>query len=172
MEFELSKSLEVLGNTPNVVIALLQNLSDDWVNCKEGEDTWSVKEVVAHLIHCEETDWLPRMRIILNSPEIAFNPIDMQAHFSIANNNSINEMLVKFKQLRQIVIKELKDKNLRENDLLKKGIHPIIGEGSLQQLIATWVAHDLSHKAQIARIMAKQNKELVGGFKQYLKILN
>lgn len=172
MKFSINKSLEILYNTPESVMSLLSGISEEWVNSNEGESTWTVKEVVAHLIVCEETDWLPRIRIILNNPDTIFVPIDMQLHFSLAQNHSLKELLTMFKNLRQSGLAELRKYDLSKNNLQKTGIHPVLGEVTLQQLISTWVTHDMTHLAQISRIIAKQNKEHVGGFKQYLRILN
>ncbi|WP_343636366.1 DinB family protein [Fluviicola sp.] len=172
MEFSLDKSLEIIANTPVVISTLLHNLSDDWTDRNEGENTWTVKEVVAHLIECEQTNWLPRIRIVLNSPETVFAPMDMQAHMEQAKNHSLGELLVQFDQLRANAIRELKQYDLKEEDFLKTATHPVIGKVSLVNLISTWTAHDMTHLAQIARIIARQNKELVGNFKQYLNILN
>lgn len=173
MNFSLEKSLEILENTPHVVSTLLRNLSDDWTIKNEGENTWSAKEVVAHLIVCEETDWLTRARIILSDKQDkTFVPIDMTAHFEIAQNNSLKDLLFQFKQLREIGTDELKAFNLQEHDFLKTANHPVLGAVNLQQLIATWVTHDLTHIAQIARVIAKQNNDLVASFKTYLSILN
>lgn len=172
MEFSFNKIVEVLSNTPDTVFALLHNLSEDWINRNEGDSTWTVKEVVAHLIECEETNWMPRIRIILNSPDQVFAPMDMQAHFEIAKSCSLQELLKKFRQLRANGINELKEYKLQEGDFFKAANHPVIGEVMVHQLISAWAAHDMAHLAQIARIIAKQNKEFVGGFKQYLNILN
>jgi hypothetical protein len=172
MKFSLDKSLEILESTPNVISSMLQNLSKDWTNNNEGENTWTAKEVVAHLIVCEETNWLPRIKIILKSPETVFSPIDMQAHFEIAKKSSLTDLLFQFSGHRKKGIGELQKMNLQESDFLKTGTHQIAGKIMLKEIIATWATHDLAHIAQIARIMAKQNKELVGNFKQFLKILN
>lgn len=172
MKFSLDKSLEVLASTPSVVSAMLQNLSKEWINHNEGENTWSAKEVVAHLIVCEQTDWLPRIKIILNTPETVFPPIDMQAHFELAAQNELHVLLNQFKDYRKLRMDELKSFALTENDFTKTGLHPKCGVVTLQQVISTWVAHDMSHIAQIARIIAKQNSELTGSFRQFLKILN
>ena len=172
MKFALNKSLEILDNTPDSVAALLHQVSEDWVNSNEGEDTWSVKEVVAHLIVCEETDWLPRIRIILKSPNTVFIPIDMQAHFSIAQKYSLKELLIMFRNLRDSGLAEIRQFEFSQADFQKVGIHPVLGKVTLQELISTWVTHDMTHLGQIARIIAKQNVELVGSFKQYLRILN
>ena len=155
MNFSLDKSIEVLQNTPHFTSALLQNLSPDWTTKNEGESTWNAKEVLAHLIVCEETDWIPRARIILSeSSSKTFTPIDMEAHFAIAKNNTLEELLKEFKKLRKQSIIELLGYNLNENDYKRTAIHPKIGEVNLQQLIATWVTHDLTHIAQIVRVIA------------------
>lgn len=172
MKFSLNKSLEILERTPIVIFEMLLNLNDEWTNSNEGENTWTTKEVVAHLIICEETDWLPRIKIILNSPETVFSPIDMQAHFKLAENNELQALLKQLKEHRKMGLNELQSFKLTDKDFLKTGIHPKCGVVSVQQIISTWVAHDMSHVAQIARVIAKQNSELVGNFKQFLKILN
>lgn len=167
------KSMEIIANTPAVISAMLHNLDGEQVNRSEGENTWTAKEVVAHLVVIEETDWLPRIRIILTEGvQKPFAPVDMQAHFEPARNNSMQELLNQFAVLRSKSIEELNGFNLQESDLLKPGLHPVIGEVTLQQLLATWVTHDLSHIAQVARILAKQHKMEVGGFKKYLRILD
>lgn len=173
MKFSLNKSLEILENTPFVLSALLNNLSEEWTSTNEGSNTWTAKEVVAHLIVCEETDWLPRAKIILsNHQDKTFTPIDMVAHFEIAKNKPLKDLISDFKRLRENGINEIKAFSLQETDLKKTAIHPKLGEVNLQQLIATWVTHDLTHIAQISRIMAKQNKENVGAFVTFLNILN
>lgn len=173
MKFSLNKSLEILENTPFVLSALLNNLSEEWTSTNEGSNTWTAKEVVAHLIVCEETDWLPRAKIILsNHQDKTFTPIDMVAHFEIAKNKPLKDLISDFKRLRENGTNEIKAFSLQETDLKKAAIHPKLGEVNLQQLIATWVTHDLTHIAQISRIMAKQNKENVGAFVTFLNILN
>lgn len=167
-----SKSLEVLQNTPQVLSAMLSNLSEGWTTTNEGENTWSTKEVVAHLIICEKTSWLVRAKIILSdTPHKTFAPIDMAAHFELSKNNSMQDLLKEFSRLRKNAIKELTSFKLEEAGMVKTAIHPKLGEVNLKQLIATWVTHDLAHIAQISRVMAKQNKENVGPFETFLRIL-
>ena len=172
MKFSINKSLEILQNTPNVMTSLLHNLSDEWTTNNEGENTWTAKEVLAHLILCEQTDWLPRAKIILsNNDHKIFEPLDMVAHFEIAKNNSLKDLINEFKRLREIGINEIKSFNLQDTDFNKTANHPVIGEVNLQQIFSTWVTHDLTHIAQIARVIAKQNKENVGAFATFLTIL-
>jgi hypothetical protein len=63
--FDLGASMAVLERTPAVLRALLVGLPDRWTTINEGGDTWNPMQVVAHLIHGERTDWIPRARIIL-----------------------------------------------------------------------------------------------------------
>ncbi len=62
--------------------------------------------------------------------------------------------------------------NLTEEKLKLKGIHPELGEVALEQLIATWAVHDLTHIRQIVTVLADKYAENVGVWKAYLSILN
>jgi hypothetical protein len=56
--------------------------------------------------------------------------------------------------------------------LEKKGVHPKFGEVTLQQLLSTWVVHDLTHLAQASRVMAKQYKNEIGPWTEFFRILS
>ncbi|HLO55389.1 MAG TPA: DinB family protein [Saprospiraceae bacterium] len=172
MESSIKNSVDVLNNTPNVLSALMNNLSDKVLNSNEGENTWSVKEVIAHLVICEETNWLQRIKIILsNQNDKVFAPIDLLAHFDIAQNNSISSLLERFKENRKINISEIEVLDIQESDFVKTAVHPVIGKVNLNELLSTWVAHDLTHLSQITRVMAKQYKNDIGPFIFYLNRL-
>ena len=82
MNFSLSKSIEILERTPEVLNVMLQNLSNEWTSNNEGGETWSVYDIVGHLIHGELTDWTPRMEIILSEKTYKiFTPFDRFAQF-------------------------------------------------------------------------------------------
>ena len=173
MNFSLPKSLEILERTPNVLKAMLSGINEAWTDKNEGEGTWSVKEVVAHLIVCEETNWIVRANIILSgNTNLTFVPINMTAHFELSREHSLNALMEEFTRIRTENIKTLINLNITEQDFTTTAIHPKLGEINLQQLIATWVTHDLSHLNQITRVMAKQYKQDVGPFIQFLRILN
>ena len=172
MKFTLSKSLEILERTPKIISTMLSGLSEEWITGNEGDNTWNAKEVVAHLIVCEKTNWLVRAKIILsNTANKNLELIEMTSHFELAKNNSLETLLKEFKMQREQSVIALKNFNLQNEDYTKSAFHPEIFEVNLQQLIATWVTHDLSHLTQISRIMAKQYKDEVGSFEAYLKIL-
>jgi hypothetical protein len=172
MNFSLERSIEILERTPAVLNVLLQGISAEWTSNNEGQDTWSVYDIIGHFIHGEETDWMPRAEIILSENEDkAFVPFDRFAQFENSKGKTLQQLLAEFAMLRKKGIEQLLSKNITAEDLEKKGIHPAFGEVTLSQLLAAWVAHDLNHIAQIARVMAKQYKEATGPWPAYLKIL-
>ncbi len=172
MNFSLSRTLEILRNTPMTIQSLLNGLGAEWTDANEGESTWTTKEVVAHLIVCEQTNWLPRTKIILSKDQNKIlTRISMQDHFELAQHNTLQDLMNQFIRLRQEGIAEIDSFKLTDADLQETALHPELGEVQLSQMLATWVTHDLSHLAQIVRIMAKQNQENVGPFMKFLSIL-
>jgi DinB superfamily len=170
--YQLTESIGILSRTPFVLESLLQDIAIAWAFNNEGKDTFSPFDVVGHLIHGEKTDWVARMEIILSDkPDKTFETYDRFAQFKDSEGKTLNQLLVEFKTLREKNLGILKSKNLQENDLLKTGIHPSFGAVTLQQLLSTWTVHDLSHIAQITRVMSKQYKEEVGPWINYLPIL-
>ena len=170
--YNLTESIGILSRTPFVLETLLQHLPLAWARNNEGEDTFSPFDVVGHLIHGEKTDWVARMEIILSDkPDKIFERYDRFAQFKDSEGKTLNQLLAEFKTLREKNLEILKSKNLQEDDLLKTGMHPSFGAVTLKQLLSTWTVHDLSHIAQITRVMCKQYKEEVGPWINYLPIL-
>ena len=172
MDNSMQQAIEILARTPEVISQLLRNLSDDWVRLNEGGDTWSPYDVVGHLLHGEQTDWLARIEIILSKQEERkFKPFDRFAQFENSKGKSINELLSAFAIARANNLQKIAAMNISQEDMSKTGIHPAFGTVTLSQLIATWVVHDLNHLAQISRILASRHKEAVGPWVAYLRIL-
>ena len=172
MEFELSKTIEILERTPQVLKSMLMGLSEDWTTNNEGVNTWSPYDIVGHLILGEQTDWVIRTQIILGKKENRnFEPFDMTSHVENSKAETLDELLIQFEQLRINNIATLKSLNISDNDLNLEGVHPEFGNVNLSDLLATWTVHDLGHIAQVARVMSKQYQQEVGPWKAYLGIL-
>ena len=171
MEFDLNKTFEVLERTPGVLEELLSDLSEDWVMNNEGPDTWSPYDIVGHLIHGEHTDWMGRLDIILNKEDKKFVPFDRFAQFKESEGKDLQQLLAEFKELRNSNLQKLKALKLTDAELDNTGIHPAFGEVTLRQLLSTWTIHDLTHIAQITRVMAKQYKEAIGPWLTYFRVL-
>jgi hypothetical protein len=172
MRFDLTEAIPVLERTPSVLRELLVDLPDGWIRATEGPDTWSPFDVVGHLIHGERTDWVPRMEIVLHDGEgRPFTPFDRFAQFEASRGKTMDELLDTFAGLRAANVLRLRAHELIEADLDRRGRHPELGPVTLRQLLASWVAHDLSHIAQIVRVMGRSYTEAVGPWRAYLPIL-
>jgi len=172
MKFNLDDAVTILERTPFILQSQLKNLSEVWTHCNEGSDTWSTFDVLGHLLHGEKTDWIARLEIILSEGDNkTFTPFDRFAMFEESKGKNLNQLLEEFKAARKQNLETLKFKKITEIDYSRKGIHPVFGEVTLSQLLSCWVAHDLDHLAQINRVMAKQYKEEVGPWIDFLGIL-
>jgi hypothetical protein len=172
MNYSREQAIEILERTPAVLKSLLANINNDWVMNNEGPDTFSPYDVVGHLIHGEKTDWVVRAKIVLkhgvNKP---FDPYDRFAQYEVSKGKSLQELLDEFEDIRKENVAWLQSIQLTEDDLERKGMHPVLGEVSLRNLLSTWVVHDLTHIAQITRVMAKQYKGEMGPWPQFFRIL-
>ena len=172
MELSLDAALEILPRTPGTLKTMLKGISPRWSTGTEGQDTWSAEGVVGHLIHAEETDWIPRATIILTKGESqAFEPFDRFAQAKRFQGWSLTRLLDQFADLRAGSLRTLRGWRLKPEQLTLRGRHPELGPVTLSQLLACWVVHDLGHVAQISRVMAKQYSDAVGPWKAYLPVL-
>lgn len=173
MEFDLSAGTAVLERTPHALRAMLAGLPPAWTDATEGLETWSPYDIVGHLIHGERTDWIPRARLILaRGPQRRFAPVDRFAQFRESRGRPLDELLDEFARLRAESLATLAEWRLDDARLALEGEHPAFGPVTLRQLLATWVAHDLGHVAQTARVMAKQYREAVGPWRAYLPVMD
>ena len=172
MQFDLVQSIDILGRSPAVVRAMLTSLPEPWIRATEGPDTFSAFDNVGHLIDGEETDWIPRARLMLGrGPNIRFEPYDRFRHRSRNVDRSLESLLDDFARLRAGNLQLLRSWNLSKADLDLPGEHPTLGRVTLRELLAAWVVHDLGHLAQIARVLAKQYHSEVGPWVPFLPVL-
>jgi hypothetical protein len=172
VKLAVDEIVEVLGRTPSTLRSLLAPLRDPWLDGNEGPGTFSPRDVLGHLIFGEETDWIPRARIILEHGEARpFDPFDRFGYRDRLAGLTAGQLLDRFETLRQRNLAELESLRLGPVDLERKGLHPDLGPLTLGELLATWVAHDLDHLAQVARVMARRCQEDVGPWRAFLRIL-
>lgn len=171
--FDPAESLPVLRRTPGVLRTLLDGIPEPWIHATEGPDTWSPFDVVGHLIHGERTDWIPRVEHILaHGDRVPFPVFDRFAQFEASKGRELSELLDTFAELRATNLERFAALRLTPADLARSGLHPALGPVTLGQHLATWVAHDLGHLAQVTRVMAKRYREAVGPWREYLPILD
>jgi len=170
--FDLDEALAVLERTPGVLQAQLKGLPEAWTEATRGEGTWSAREIVGHLIHGEDTDWVPRLRQILAvGKDAPFEPFDRFAQESRFKDMAMADLLSLFARRRTENLLAVRALDLGEAHWELRGLHPAFGEVTLAQLLATWVVHDLGHLAQVQRTLAHRYREDVGPWVAYLPVL-
>jgi hypothetical protein len=173
MDFTLDYGIAVLERTPAAFRALLGGLPDAWTAPNEGSETFSAFDNLGHLIHGERADWIPRARIILaQGASRTFEPYDRFAQVRESEGKTMAALLDELATLRAANLETLRGWRIGERELALEGEHPALGTVTLRQLLATWVAHDLGHLAQVSRVMAKQYRDAVGPWRAYLPILD
>jgi hypothetical protein len=173
MKHVLEETVTLLTRTPEVLNALLRGLPESWTMSNEGEGTWSPFEVVAHLIHAEHDNWIPRARTILDyAVSRPFAPFDREGNFQQSRRRTLEDLLDDFAQARAESLEQLSAMGLLPPDLEKKGKHPSLGAVTLAELLSTWAAHDLTHLHQISRVMAVQYRQAVGPWSKFPGVMN
>jgi hypothetical protein len=171
--FVLDEGVAILSRTPAALDALLRGLPDGWIAAHEGGDTWSPYDVVGHLLHGERTDWMGRLRRILDAGDaVAFDRFDRSAQFEDSKGRTLESLLDEFAEVRRQNLSALAGLRLTSADLERRGLHPDLGPVTLGQLLATWVTHDLDHLTQIARVLARQYSDAVGPWRAYLRVVS
>jgi len=172
-ELTFATATDLLARTPGVLRALLAGLEPRWLDANEGPGTYSTRDVVGHLIHGEDTDWIPRLEHILAHGErVPFAPFDREGMRGQFDAATIDELLAHFERRRRECLARLAELGLRPEDRTRPGRHPALGPVSLSQLVATWVVHDLAHLAQIARVLAKARADEIGPWRAYFRVLD
>ncbi len=172
MDHYLQHTVSLLTRTPATLNALLRDLPDAWTLRNEGENTWSVFDVVGHLIYGERVNWIPRAKMLRQFGETqTFEPFDRRAFVRESQGKSLPQLLDEFSTLRSKNLDEMRSWNLQQKDLDLRGQHPALGAVTLSEMMATWAAHDLTHLHQITRIMAYQYREAVGPWRQNLGVM-
>jgi len=153
--------LPILERTPRVLDALLRDLPDAWTLANEGGETWTPKAVIAHYIHTDRHNWIPRIQLIMESTTPPrFADMSRVPDSEDPNRKSISQLLA------------LHEFKLKGADLDRTALHPTFGEVTLGNLLATWAAHDLTHLHQLSRTLAHQLRDDIGPWTVFLGVMH
>ena len=167
----LAETTDLLRRTPDVLRALLAGIDDAWTGTPDVEGGWRPRDVVGHLISAELNNYLARAERILESgTAVPFDTFDRFQHVERDAGTSLDALLDMFASRRRANLGRLAER-ISDADLDRRGMHPVLGEVTIRQLLSTWAVHDLDHTAQVFAGMAGSHDAAVGEWKQYLGIL-
>src|SRR5256885_9879230 len=171
-DFNLHETVALLERTPAVLNSLLRGLPAPWTKANEGENTMNAFDIVGHLIHGENEDWVPRAGVILEQGETGtFEPFDRWGYAKQMEGKSLDWLLDEFARARAQSLAHLRGINLSPEDFARRARHPAFGQVTLAELLATWAAHDLTHIHQLSRVLANRYREAVGPWQPYLGVM-
>jgi ribosomal protein S18 acetylase RimI-like enzyme len=171
--FDLREAVAILRSSPDTLVSMLGSLPEPWLVSVPAGEEWSPVDTVGHLISGEETDWMVRVEHLLeHGQRRAFEPFVREAMRDAPGSRNMSELLRRFAALRLVNLDRLESLGLSVEDTEKMGLHPSLGNVSLGQLLSTWAVHDLSHIAQLSRVLAARYRNAVGPWRSYLAILD
>ncbi|NUR73713.1 MAG: DinB family protein [Hamadaea sp.] len=169
MDLDLGDAETMLARTPDVLTAFLTGLPDEWLHRDDGPGTWSAYAILGHLTYADATNWLPRLRLIQeHGVSRVFEPFDREAMLR-DEPEPLGDLLARFRSGRGRTLTAL---NLATVDLRQTGTHPEFGEVTMGNVVAAWVAHDLTHLGQMAEVLARRHRTDVGPYRKYLPALD
>lgn len=172
MTLTLAETKHQLARTPGMLCGLVGALPDPWLEVTEGPGTWSPIRVLRHMSWCEIDDWIPRARLILEHQDrVAFTPFDRDGGEARYAGWTGAAMLDEFARLRAANLQTLDDLQVGDRHMDLPGTHPQLGPVTMRQLLSTWVCHDFAHMTQISRTLARQYRDAVGPWREFLSVL-
>lgn len=161
---------EMLRQTPRAIEALIAGATEEALMFRDAPGAWNCVEVLSHLADGEITDWMPRIDRILAGGG-RFTPFDREGGFTRYRGWSAEALVGEFGQLRRANLETLERLELTAPHLRLTGEHPEFGPVTLEQLLATWAAHDMAHVAQLSRILTRAFGRYVGPWTRYFSLL-
>jgi DinB superfamily len=171
--FSLKHAEGILARTPGTVRQVVETLPHDWYGSNYGVGTFCPRDIVSHYVHNECTDWIPRLASVLESDTTpTFTAFVVEDHIAWNEGKSVEELLDEFESERTRSLLTLEEWHLDAAGLARVGVHPTQGEVTVQEMIATWVVHDLHHVSQLCKCAARQWTDETGSFCEYIGILH
>jgi hypothetical protein len=147
----LEESIRDLAGTPAAVSALVLGFDDEAWRRRPDDVSWSLLEIVHHLLDEEKEDFPLRLRLVLDDPAKPWPPIDPEG-WVVSRGYNLAEpaaVLHDFVEARQFNLRWLE--SLEDPAWDNAYEHPLAGSLGARRLIRCWRAHDLLHLRQLLR---------------------
>lgn len=142
---------QVMAELESALPTLVADLSPAELHQPEAPGKWSPLEVVAHLADTELV-YRYRLRRIVAQPGTAISGYDQDAWARELRYREVDldETLALIRALRTANLRWLR--GLTPGELDRVGVHSERGAESVRHTVSLIAAHDLVHRAQLARI--------------------
>jgi hypothetical protein len=133
------------------VRALVQDCPDEQARWRPDRASWSVLEVVNHLLDEEREDFRARLEVVLRQDDARWSPNDPMGWVITRgyNERDLRTSLAAFLSERRISLAWLR--TLPQSDWTL-GYEAPFGRIRAGDILAAWVAHDLLHARQLVEL--------------------
>ncbi|HEU5087290.1 MAG TPA: DinB family protein [Roseiflexaceae bacterium] len=140
-----------LGHSAQAIGSLVAGVDAERARWRPAPGSWSMVEVLNHLLDEEREDFRTRIDLTLHHPEREWPPIDPQAWVVERDYQSrdLAESIARFEAERQHSLSWLRGLTADWNVARR---HPAGFELRAGDLLASWVAHDLLHLRQLVEL--------------------
>lgn len=144
--------LALQAEAPDVLAALIKDLSAEQIDRQPAPGKWSIRQIVAHLAD-DELVGAYRIRLILSAPGTVIQAFDQDvwARTGRYATCDIDESLELYRSLRQANLKLLNSLTDEEWDMF--GVHAERGVESVRDIAMYFAGHDINHFRQIESIL-------------------
>ena len=145
----LSQIAALLETTPQILRQKLSLLPEEIQRWRPASGEWCINEVLGHLIEADRNGFDGRIRTILAEERphlIAWDIGGVSARRRDCERNGLDllaELAVMRAQSAQLVAA------LQPEQLARTGLHPVVGELAVSDLLHEWAYHDYNHVRQI-----------------------
>jgi len=151
MHMEFEKLYADLEHGADIIRALVMGVTQEEAQVRPTPESWSILEVIGHLIDEERHDFRMRVDLILNHPAEQWPPIHPDAWVTERkyNQRDLQQALNEFLDERAkslVFLKGLKSPNWNVTHMTE------FGERKAGQMMSSWVAHDTLHMRQLVEL--------------------
>jgi len=143
--------LDLLSATPEILRALMVEISDEDARWKPAADRFSIAEVLAHLSHSEGHCYRLRVDRFLSEKRPELEPDDASFHYDLYRDADPEDAFDHFEEQRETNIEFLR--SLPTSDGERIAMHKAAGEITLNQMLHEWALHDIGHIRQVAELV-------------------
>jgi DinB superfamily len=147
-------ALAVLASTPAVFGALFRGQPEEALD-RAGEEGWSAKDVLAHLISMQPPALVGRVSAMVENELPLLPDADEHEYLEASGlrGRPAKELLQTFAASRAEAVRFFE--RLSAEDYQRRGRHAVAGEISVADAIHHMSYHDLLHVAQAANLLAE-----------------
>lgn len=160
---DLPAALDRLGRQAQAIAALVRGLPDAAMRAHPEPGRWSMLEVLAHLADEEREDFRARLDLILHRPDAPGTPIDPE-RWVVDRRYAERDpaaVLADFLAERERSLAWLRSLEAPRWD--RAFDQPPLPPLSATDVLASWMAHDLLHLRQLARLLYGTTGTVAGG---------